>query len=135
MDIEHANAELKKCKDCILELHIEGHGNRGHQLIGSTYNPNKGTRGTLSRESKDGVVVLKGFELFDGVKFCTEEKCKITFHGCYVGATIKGMDFLQEVANLTGCYAFAWSQECNRGKPYSHPHGNLQPDTIAFPKR
>lgn len=133
-NIEDANSQLKKCKECIKVLHIEGHGNIGLQVIGSTLNPNKATEGYLSREVRNGEVILKGFDLFKGVRFCTDQKCKIIFHGCYVGKGITGMDFLQQVATDTKCYAYGWSKLCNRGRPYSHPHGNLQPDTVMFPK-
>lgn len=72
-----------------------------------------------------------GFSLFKDVKFC--KSCRIIMRGCFVG---QSREFVQAVANATGCQASAFSSETlmdnKTGRP--HPPGRPEPDVNMKPE-
>lgn len=145
VNIADARRQLKPCS-CIRNLNIEGHGNRGIQVVGSVKGKYNAKDNLLARRGKyfepfekdsgkkaDGG--YEGFQMFEDVTFCNP--CHIILRGCWVG---QDEEFVQAVANATGCLASAYKGgtcslpiDKKSNSLRAHPPDNIRPDVNKRP--
>jgi hypothetical protein len=105
--VKNAHKQVKD-NECASKVLINGHGgsdkDSAWMTMGSSTDPSRGF-GTTDIGNNAGTLV--GDDVFKNFKFC--KPCEVWLGGCEFGATKPGRDFMQAVANNTGCTAKAYA--------------------------
>ena len=105
--VKNAHKQVKD-SECASKVLINGHGgsdkDSAWMTMGSSTDPARGF-GTTDIGNNAGTLV--GDDVFKNFKFC--KPCEVWMGGCEFGATKPGRDFMQAVANNTGCTAKAYA--------------------------
>lgn len=106
--VKNAHKEIKE-KECASKVLINGHGgsdeNSAWMTMGSSTDPAGRSFGTTDIGNNAGTLV--GDDVFKNFKFCSP--CEVWLGGCNFAATKPGKDFMQAVANNTGCITKAYA--------------------------
>jgi hypothetical protein len=105
--VKNAHKEVGE-NECASKVLINGHGgsdaNSAWMTMGSSSDP---TRGFGTTDIGNNAGTLVGDDVFKNFKFCSP--CEVWLGGCNFAATKPGRDFMQAVANNTGCMTKAYA--------------------------
>lgn len=112
--VPDANRKLKRCKNCISTLNVEGHGNGAGMWIGSDRQPDNTLK--VTPNGNNGWAFQNVDAMFGGINFCPQ--CTIYLRGCSLTIQQGWSVLKQKIESITKCTVVAFASDCHPGKDH-----------------
>lgn len=111
--VPDANAQLKKCKTCISELNIQGHGRGAGMWIGYERSSENYFAAVPDSKATGGYSFHNVDAMFGGLSFC--KPCTIYLRGCSIASQDGYPALKAKIASITGCTVNAFATDTCAG--------------------